>query len=195
MAHCLWAAYRDHLEFLEMGVRRDGFQSYLTLKEIGQINSSVSTWGGIVPWVVWGLAERRGLHIFVQYDIWTPEHYLADATPTQTKIINFSDFGDQGITLAPAIYCSLDSQHAFFAEKVPGGNIVLAIQLRRKERDMYTDQQVKDLVIVARRISKESWETTVDRSKMEMLLDQLDDFLIPFEGVEDMKGVGDEQDS
>ena len=79
------------------------------------------------------MTAHRDLEMTVQHDIWTPEHYLADATPVQAKIINFSDFGSRGITFAPAIYCDLDTQHTVFAEEIPDGNIVLAIQLRRKD--------------------------------------------------------------
>jgi len=133
MAHCLWRAYLDHVEYLGSGVMRDEFQTYATLKGIGQLDIGIPTWGGVVPFVIWGLARCRDWCTLVQHDIWTPEHYLVDADPVQAKIINFSDFGEKGITLAPAIYCSLDSQHAFFAERVPEGNIVLAIQLIKED--------------------------------------------------------------
>ena len=133
MAHCLWVAYRDHLDFLGIDVRLDERMVYSTFKSIGQKSVNIPTWGGIVPWVVWGLTTLKDLSMTVQHDIWTPEHYLANATPVQTRIINFSDFGERGITLAPAIYCDLDTQHAVFAEEIPDGNIVLAIQLRRAD--------------------------------------------------------------
>jgi len=132
MAHCLWTAYCDHIEYLDLHILPGEVETYCEFKTIGQKQVNNPTWGGIVPWVIWGLAKRNGVQIKAQHDIWTPEHYLADATPIQAKIINFSDFGSLGITLAPAIYCDLDTQHALFAEEIPDGNIVLAIQLSRK---------------------------------------------------------------
>ncbi len=131
--HCLWWAYRAHVEYLGIYEPRDGFDHYASFKLFGQGNIEQPTWGGIVPWVMEGLTIPHGLQMTIQYDIWTPEHYLADALPFQAKLIHLSDFGEKGITLAPAIYCDLDTQHAVFAEEIPDGNIVLAIQLRRAD--------------------------------------------------------------
>ena len=139
MTHCLWEAYVEHLKYFQepfsYGQHPD-WETYYAFKRVGQSNINAPTWGGIAPWLIWAMITSRlyrvDLGMTVQHDIWTPEHYLADATPTQAKIINFSDFGTQGITLAPAIYCDLDTQHAMFAEEIPDGNIVLAIQLSRK---------------------------------------------------------------
>ena len=137
MAQCLWRAYSECLTYLDMDFRYARFvedwHTYRRYKCIGQQDIDKPTWGGIVPWIVWELASRNDLDTAVEHDIWTPEHYLANATPVQAKIINFSNFGSRGITLAPAIYCDLDTQHALFAEEIPDGNIVLAIQLSKWE--------------------------------------------------------------
>ena len=134
---CLWEAYLDHLEYigeLFLPGHNCDWVLYSALKKIGQEDINKPTWGGITPWIIKYTAENSGLYTSVEHAIWTPEHYLADATPIQKAIIETSDFGPEGITLHPAIYCSLDSQHAFFAKEIPEGNIVLAIQLHRKEK-------------------------------------------------------------
>jgi len=136
MAHCLWEAYHKHLDYLQESFsygQHSDWDTYRAFKGVGQYYINIPTWGGIIPWLIWAMITYRDLSVKVQHDIWTPEHYLADATPVQTKIINFSDFGSLGITLAPAIYYDLDTQHALFAEEIPDGNIVLAIQLRKRE--------------------------------------------------------------
>ena len=136
---CVWDACKQHLAYL--GKRRTwlDYNWYFITRVTTQGWSRKPTFGGIVPYIVSGIAGHHGMWIETQHKYWTPAHYASVANFWQrAKIIPYAPlFGNdvKQITLAPAIYLSLDTQHAHFAQSVPNDpSIVMALQIRRKRK-------------------------------------------------------------
>lgn len=141
--HCVYRAYCQHLRYLGLEPMKSDWHWYSAIKRATQ-NMSAPTWGGIVPLMIKTMARAHSLTVHVQYRIWTPAHYEADADNWRQRLavrsaVRLGDFGEEAkhITLRPAIYLSLASGHASFAE-VAVGQIVMALRLTHPIERVFT---------------------------------------------------------
>lgn len=135
MSDCVHTAFIDYTHFLGVNTPRS-LELFHSAKRMLQ-DVHEFTWGGIVPCVLEYLGLYYGLRIAtVQHTIWTPEFYEADAPNWRAaSAVAFAEWGEhvKAITLQPAIYGLLSSNHAVFSTSIPIGEwVILAIQLERK---------------------------------------------------------------
>lgn len=135
MSDCVYTAFIDHAKYLGVEVSPYSLKTFHRKKSYAQAINEF-TWGGIVPSLIEYLCEWYPLHIaHIEHTVWTPEFYAADAPSFEAgRMTLLSDWGEhvKAITLQPAIYGLLSSNHAVFSTSVPIGEwVILAIQLER----------------------------------------------------------------
>jgi hypothetical protein len=141
---CIYHAYADHLEYLDIHPTRCDYLYFKILKRWTHGSKPQYTFGGVAPWIVGKLAGMHGLSLAIQYKIYTPEHlrevakqYYKPYYSRMTNAIGYLKY--HGVEckeyfLCPAIYLFLDQQHAKFCLEIPEYGIpVMAIALYKYE--------------------------------------------------------------
>jgi len=138
MANCVYHACADHLHYLGITTTWTDYELFRILKIGCGYRIYQDTWGGVVPFIVRNLALSHGLGVRIQHRLITKSMYIhyPEATIFQQAIAAQSDFGEYAdpMTLEPAVYLMLGSQHAVFALRVPQSHHpVMALQLYRRQ--------------------------------------------------------------
>lgn len=131
--NCVYDAFVDYMKYTKQRMLPDSIKCvrYLLLIRLIQGYEPQSTFGGVVPWIYKWLIVRKYL-FNIQHTLFTWDHWMnAAENDWQRLIVSETDFGEyvDQITLKPAVYLMLDSQHAVFSETVPSGIPIMAIQL------------------------------------------------------------------
>jgi hypothetical protein len=132
---CVYEALARHLEYLGLSATDEDRLCHRYWKWMLHDDADVPCWGGVVPYLARKITKAHGLVVALEHDVWTPDHYAATAGNMALALVSKSCWrgASRGITLRPAVYLVLDSQHAVFAETVPPGLVVGAVQLRRRQ--------------------------------------------------------------
>lgn len=135
--NCVHDAFKAHADALGVATPHS-FEFYQGFKRQVGLTLNEYTWTGIVPFLFRHLALHYPLFVSaIEYSIWMPEHYAADApTEIARRIVSKPhwQWGERvdRITLAPAVYALYLGQHAVFTLEPPAGDMItLAIQLQR----------------------------------------------------------------
>lgn len=138
---CVYHAYADYMEWLNIRVAPLDYKIYKVLKWWTHGSKPQYTFGGVAPWIINKLVRRHRVRLFMfEYRIYTPEHLIAYAKkyyPAHFKRMKCAieseywyGLATSKLTLEPAIYLLLGEQHAIFATKIPThGMPVAAIKL------------------------------------------------------------------
>jgi hypothetical protein len=126
---CVYHAYADYLEHMDIKPTRFDYLYYKLLKQWTHGSRPQYTFGGVAPWIINKLAGGHKIkRMTAFYRIYTPRHYLDYAEkyyPAHYKrmasaIYNTNWVGVSEIVFPfPAIYLLLGGQHAVFADKAP----------------------------------------------------------------------------
>lgn len=144
MSHCVYTAFNHHLQHLKEPIFWSIWDTYKYCKAWTHESIHDYTFAGIVPWLYARMLQVHNrlssnkllMAIQIHYVPW--ECMLAEAGESNRKLVmqRTAFKGEQvdKVTLAPAVYCMLNQQHAMFAEKPPdwpGARIIMAIRLRK----------------------------------------------------------------
>ena len=146
--HCVYHAYKDHINFLNLKTTRLDWEVYrsakkLTHTDINQMDFNQMTKGSMTPFIIKCLSLVRNLDFKMQHRIWTKDHFIADAeTQIQKMIASTTNYGEEVeyISLYPSISLDLFGHHAIFdlrpnLRELHASwtyNITMAIQLNKR---------------------------------------------------------------
>jgi hypothetical protein len=136
---CVYHAYADYLEYMDINPTRCDYLYYKLLKQWTHGSKPQYTFGGVAPWIVGKIAGLHSLsYSDAFYRVYTPEHFIEIARkyykPYFRRIcnaINKTNWGEvKEIYGTPGIYFLLTGQHAIFSTQVPQfGKPIMLIQM------------------------------------------------------------------
>lgn len=134
--NCVYHAWAHYAEWLGVRPSELAYPLFHLMYRLGQNEGGM--YGGCVPLAIRALNLTSGLRVarIQHHPFFNKATFVAGAsTSGQRWMSQWSDFGDEGISIEPAIYLWIKGQHAIFAERRPTDKLViLAIQLERRER-------------------------------------------------------------
>ena len=143
--NCVYNAWRNAIRYLEVvpeegAVPDNEFLVYEFLKELAQGREyrSQPTDAVVALEAIRYMSTYYPIRFQHQHTFFERCHYIDLATKNKKHVIRWwaknvkLGFYVKEITLAPAIYLCVDTQHAVFAETVPGGKPVIAIKITKE---------------------------------------------------------------
>ena len=138
--NCVYDAFEQHLEYIGEPNYASIFDYYKKLKTMSHGEKAQYTFAGLVPWFYWqmlwehNLRSPNTIEMKIQRSYLPSQAYMPQATEIQRALLMETSFWGkfEPVTVAPAIYCMLNEQHAYFGEEVPsypGARILFAVQL------------------------------------------------------------------